>query len=408
MKALQNLTDKIGPGLLYAGAAIGVSHLIQSTRAGAEYGWLPILGIVFIHLAKYPFFKMGPRYALSTGESLIAGYKRLGWWAILLFVLFTVGTMFAIIAAIVSVTSGITAFIFGIEIDAALLSGLILGVATTLLMLGKYRFLDRLMSLVILLLSLSTVIAFFLALGQYTPNPEPLNQILDGAFLIMLVKLMGWMPAPMDISVWHSIWALEKESNSNDKFKFKQAMRDFEIGYWGTMVMGILFLGMGALLLFHSAIELPGSGVGFSEILLSMYTSQLGTWAFGIVATAALATMFSTTLTCLDAIPRSLAETWKVTLPGSKFRPYLLFLAVLSAGSFALLFLWAPSMVQMVDFATVLSFCATPVIAFLNFKAMGLRSVKGLMRLSKVEYIYAAVCLFALLGFTLWYIRLVS
>ena len=28
----------LGPGLLFAGAAIGVSHLVQSTRAGADFG----------------------------------------------------------------------------------------------------------------------------------------------------------------------------------------------------------------------------------------------------------------------------------------------------------------------------------------------------------------------------------
>lgn len=31
--------SKLGPGLLFAGAAIGVSHLVQSTRAGADFGW---------------------------------------------------------------------------------------------------------------------------------------------------------------------------------------------------------------------------------------------------------------------------------------------------------------------------------------------------------------------------------
>ena len=29
----------LGPGLLFAGAAIGVSHLVQSTRAGADFGF---------------------------------------------------------------------------------------------------------------------------------------------------------------------------------------------------------------------------------------------------------------------------------------------------------------------------------------------------------------------------------
>ena len=37
---------KLGPGLLFAGAAIGVSHLVQSTRAGADFG----LGLLWVLL----------------------------------------------------------------------------------------------------------------------------------------------------------------------------------------------------------------------------------------------------------------------------------------------------------------------------------------------------------------------
>jgi len=36
---IRKLFKILGPGLLYAGAAIGVSHLVQSTRAGAGYGF---------------------------------------------------------------------------------------------------------------------------------------------------------------------------------------------------------------------------------------------------------------------------------------------------------------------------------------------------------------------------------
>lgn len=36
-----------GPGLVMAAAAIGVSHLVQSTRAGAEYGF-SLIGIVLL------------------------------------------------------------------------------------------------------------------------------------------------------------------------------------------------------------------------------------------------------------------------------------------------------------------------------------------------------------------------
>ena len=42
---LSRFSKTAGPGILFACTAIGVSHLVQSTRAGADYGLL-ILGFV--------------------------------------------------------------------------------------------------------------------------------------------------------------------------------------------------------------------------------------------------------------------------------------------------------------------------------------------------------------------------
>ena len=61
-KSSWNTTLKmLGPGLLFAGAAIGVSHLVQSTRAGAGYGLGLIWLVLLIHIIKYPFYEYGPR-----------------------------------------------------------------------------------------------------------------------------------------------------------------------------------------------------------------------------------------------------------------------------------------------------------------------------------------------------------
>ena len=49
-----------GPGLMWAGAAIGVSHLVQSTRAGAVAGFGLAGTILLALILKYPFFEFGP------------------------------------------------------------------------------------------------------------------------------------------------------------------------------------------------------------------------------------------------------------------------------------------------------------------------------------------------------------
>ena len=46
---LSRFSKTAGPGILFACTAIGVSHLVQSTRAGADFG-LMILGFVRSHV----------------------------------------------------------------------------------------------------------------------------------------------------------------------------------------------------------------------------------------------------------------------------------------------------------------------------------------------------------------------
>ena len=78
-----------GPGLLFAGAAVGVSHLVQSTRAGATYGLAMIAVVILASVVKFPAFRFGPQYAAATGHSLLDGYRRQGRWTLVVVSLLT-------------------------------------------------------------------------------------------------------------------------------------------------------------------------------------------------------------------------------------------------------------------------------------------------------------------------------
>ena len=102
-----NWIKAIGPGLLFAGAAIGVSHLVQSTRAGAMYG-LGLFGIILLaNITKYPGLSFGSRYTNATGLSILESYRRQGRWTLGVFGLLTVGTMFTVAAAVTMVTASL-------------------------------------------------------------------------------------------------------------------------------------------------------------------------------------------------------------------------------------------------------------------------------------------------------------
>jgi Mn2+/Fe2+ NRAMP family transporter len=64
--------------LLFAGAAIGVSLLVQSTKAGVKFGFGFFWALLLVHIFKYTFFQFEPRYTTTTGETLLDGYNKLG------------------------------------------------------------------------------------------------------------------------------------------------------------------------------------------------------------------------------------------------------------------------------------------------------------------------------------------
>ncbi|MFT6937409.1 MAG: Mn2+/Fe2+ NRAMP family transporter, partial [Saprospiraceae bacterium] len=157
----------LGPGLLFAGSAVGVSHLIQATQAGANYGYGLLWLVILIHFVKYPFFEFGPRYAASTGEDLITGYKKIGRWVLILFSIVTVLTMFIIQAVVTVVTASLAVNIFGIFESPIIWAGILLVICTVILIIGKYKLLDNLIKIVIIVLTVSTLLAVILA---YTNN----------------------------------------------------------------------------------------------------------------------------------------------------------------------------------------------------------------------------------------------
>ena len=51
IRKLEWLKRTLGPGILFASTAIGVSHLVQSTRAGANYGFGLLFFIIIANLS---------------------------------------------------------------------------------------------------------------------------------------------------------------------------------------------------------------------------------------------------------------------------------------------------------------------------------------------------------------------
>lgn len=365
---MKNKLTKLGPGLLFAGAAIGVSHLVQSTRAGADFGWGLLWALLLVNLFKYPFFQYGPRFSIATNKSLLDGYFHLGRGYLRVYFLLNIGTMFTIQTAVTIVTAGLASQIFGFSENLVFWSVVITLICTLILWIGQYATLDKIIKWVILTLTVTTVVAVgFASLKNTTPlSLEPI--LPSEANILFLVAFMGWMPAPLDISIWHSLWAIEKNKDLKSKIDMKDSLFDFNVGYWVTIVLGACFMGLGAFVMFGSGIEFSEKGGEFASQLIHLYTSSLGKGMHLVIAIAALTTMFSTTITTLDASPRAMSKTIELLYPQKKRKDYKLWLLILAIGTIFIFVFLLSEMGLLIRIATVLSFITAPFYAFLNFK----------------------------------------
>jgi len=397
---------QIGPGFLLAGAAIGVSHLVQATRAGADYGVILITAILLACLTKYPFMEFGSRYASATGKNLIEGYRTLGKPYVYTFAVITICTMFIIQAAVTLVSAGLAEYLFQLgwsNFDWSLA----LSIACILMLwIGKYSKLDLLMKIVISLLTISTLFSVIIAGFQVdfsSLNFNKSSELWTVGGIGFIIALMGWMPIPIDASIWHSIWMQEKSKQNKRKATIKEANYDFNIGYISATVLGVLFFLMGLFIMNSSEVQLASGSVAFSAQLIEMYTKTLGEWSRVLIAFIAFVTMFSTTLTVTDAFPRVMT---KLTQPKNKTYKHLnlyhVFVIFIPVIALIILYSFKNKFIVLVDFAAGLSFLASPVLAWFNLKLI--TNKNNSVKISKTYLMLSKVCLFFLVCFGLFYL----
>ncbi len=398
--------QKLGPGLLFAGAAIGVSHLVQSTKAGANFGFGMLWALLLINLIKYPFFQFGPRYATATGESLLDGYKKLGKNVLKVYALLTFATMFTIQTAVTIVTAGIASSLFGSHISMEIWTIIILSICFGLLLVGKYALLDKMMKIIIIILSVSTLFAVITVFYNSEASSN-WTQILPktDAEIIFLIAFMGWMPAPLDVSIWHSLWAIQKRKELK-VFSPKTALMDFNIGYLGTIVLGIGFLMLGGLVMFGTGKTFSNNGSEFSIQLIQMYTQNLGDWSYIIIGLAALTTMFSTTLTTLDASPRAMNKTMELILEKPFKNGFTSWLILLIIGTIFIFIFFLSEMGTLIKIATILSFLTAPFYAMMNYILICSKHTPKPWKPSKVMHLLSILGILFLIGFNIWYLSI--
>lgn len=402
---MKNLFQKLGPGLMFAGAAIGVSHIVQSTRAGADFGFGLIWALLLINLIKYPFFAFGVHYTSKTGQDLLTGFQTLGRWVLVIYFLLSLMTMFTFQTAVTIVTAGIATSLTGLG-SPLIWAGVILLICFLILIQGRFSLLDKVMKWVVIALTLSTILAVILAWSAHEVRPDWTQVIPQtGVGIAFLIAFMGWMPAPLDLAIWQSLWAVEKKQLNPDLSE-QQVRLDFNIGYLATVIIGLSFILLGGLVMFDQGEEFSNQGAVFASQLINMYTDSLGSSAKGFIGLAALTTMFSTSLTTLDGSPRVMAKISQLLFPRAYRLNYMTWLVILVIGSVLVYLGLTDQMGTLIAIGTILSFVSAPFYAIVIYKLVNGTSMAEEHRPRIVERALSVLSILLLIGFSLWYLSI--
>ena len=386
--------NALGPGIMMASAAVGGSHLIASTQAGALYGWQLALIIILTNLFKYPFFRFSAHYTLDTGKSLIEGYAEKSRVYLWVFLILCIASATINAGAVAIVTAAIVKMaIPSLTFDAGMVSVMIMVSCLLILASGRYKALDNVSKIIIVSLTIATVAAAAVAMSrgmQMKPDfIEPTPWTLAG--LGFLIALMGWMPAPIEISAVNSMWVVAKRRLT--KVSYEDGLFDFNVGYIGTAILAVVFLALGALVQYGSPETVEMVGGKYIAQLINMYASTIGEWSRLLIAVIAFMCMFGTTITVIDGYSRTNVESLRILFGKQESSVRILNIGMIFAAlsGLAIIFYFNNAVGPMLKFAMIASFVSAPIFAWLNLSLTkhAKHSVKGgLLWLSLIGLFY--------------------
>ena len=263
-KGIFHLLKQMGPGMLVTGAFIGTGTITTSIVAGTNHGynllWASVTMAVILTIVLQ---EMSARLALSTGLPLATLIRqRLGLWASII--------------AVVAIAGGNAIYSVGNEVGVGLaLGGMIEGfpgwgwmfIVTllywTLLMIGKYSVLEKTITVLVGLMSVTFLIDMIFVKPDY---PQMLAGLVIPKFEIsdtmLVLGLIGTTVVPYNLYL-HSAGIVErgwfKKPKENLKLMRVDTIVPIFIGGLVTMSVGVVAASILNPLHISEGLEITGS-----------------------------------------------------------------------------------------------------------------------------------------------------
>ena len=165
---------------------------------------------------------------------------------------------------------------------------------------------------------------------------------------------------------------------------------------------------MGTATLFQTGTQVSANAGAFASELLGIFNALIGDWGYPVIATAALAVMWSTQVALMDILPRVWDRLTDVVTGRPQGWPsrYTKFLLIQVVGvSFILLFL-IQHFNTFLMLTTSLGFITAPAIAYYNYRAVTSKDIAEEYRPNSRLIIWNWIAVIAMAAFALAFLYL--
>lgn len=303
----------LGPGLIITASIVGSGELIVTPRLGAAAGfsllWFIILSCVIKVFVQIELARFTISNGVTTLEAMnsLPGPRLAVSWIIWLWMLMYVGTVFqvgGIVGGIALVFSAL-----GSVWSPRVWAVLVASSCAILLLLGRYRLVESLSTLMVFLFTVCTMIA--VGVLQWTRYRIAPSEVFSGLTLTLPASFttafaaFGITGVGASELIYYPYWCLEKgyarhvgprEDTPEWLARARGWLRVMSVDAWLSLTIytgaTVAFYLLGAAVLHAKALEVTDRAV--IETLAHMYRESFGAWGLWIFLTGAFAVLYST------------------------------------------------------------------------------------------------------------------
>jgi Mn2+/Fe2+ NRAMP family transporter len=263
---------QIGPGIMAAATGVGAGDLVATMVAGSKYGytllWAVLIGTVF----KLALGEAVGRWHLTSGETILSGWRTLGRWALVYFGAYAVIWGFVYGATAMSASGlPLNALFPGLSVRYwAMLCGL---AGFLLVWFGRYAVLEKVMTVfvgVMFVTVVGTAVLVTPSLGDMATGFAP--RLPDGS-LVYVLGLVGGVGGTITMAAY-GYWTLAKGWRGPGWLPMMRT--DNATGYLMTGVFVVAMLVVGAELLAGHEVVSGDRGL---LVLGDTLAADYGQWA---------------------------------------------------------------------------------------------------------------------------------